>query len=82
MPAYSGDVGRQCHLTLPVAMVQCRGAGEEEGWVAPVLYRLPLPQSPDQEGCLSLAAHARDHGKHGWCPALFVHGLEEWVLAS
>ena len=36
-PAYPGDVGRRCHPTLPVTMVQCHGAGEEEGWVALVL---------------------------------------------
>ena len=63
-------------------MVQCRGAGEEEGWVTPVLYRLLSPQRPDKEGHLPPAAHARDHGKHGWCPTLLLHGLEEWVLAS
>ena len=63
-------------------MVQCHGAGEKEGWVALVLHRLSLPQHPDLKGCLPLAAYARDHGEHGWCATLFVHGLEEWVLAS
>ena len=37
---------------------------------------------PDQKGCLPLAVHARDHGEHGRCLTLFMHGLEEWVLAS
>ena len=59
-------------------MVQCCGAGEEEGWVAPVLHQLSSLQHPDQKGCLPLAAYARDHGEHGWCPTLFMHGLEEW----
>ena len=54
MPAYTGDVGWWHHPTLPVAMVQCHGAGEEEGWVTLVLHRLLLPQSPDQKGCLPL----------------------------
>ena len=63
-------------------MVQCVGAGEEEGWVAPVLHWLPLPKRLDQKGHLPLATHARDHGEHGLCPTLFMHGLEEWVLAS
>ena len=35
-----------------------------------------------KKGCLSLAAYARDHGENGGCPTLFMHGLEEWVLAS
>ena len=38
-------------------MVQCRGAGEEEGWVTPVLHRLSSPQCLDQKGCLPLAVH-------------------------
>ena len=63
-------------------MVQCRGAGEEDRWVAPVLHRLSLPECLDQKGRLSLAVYARDHGEHGGCPTLFMHGLEEWVLAS
>ena len=35
-------------------MVQCRGAGEKEGWVALILYRLLSPQHLDQKGCLPL----------------------------
>ena len=31
-------VGWWHHLNLPVTMVQCHGAGEEEGWVTPVLH--------------------------------------------
>ena len=42
-PTHSGDAWWQCHWAIPVSMVQCHGAGEEEGWVAPVLYWLLLP---------------------------------------
>ena len=40
MPAYPGNVGQRCHLTLSVTLVQCCCACEEKGWVASVLYRL------------------------------------------
>ena len=66
----------------PVTMVQHRGTGEEERWVTPVLHRLPSPQRQNQKGGLPLASYARDHGKHGWCQTLLLHGLEEWVLAG
>ena len=76
------EIRQHIQKTLPVTMVQCRGTGEEERWVTPVLHRLTSPECQNQKGCLSLASYARDHGKHGWCLTLLLHGLEEWVLAS
>ena len=82
MPAYSGNARWRCYLTLSVALVQCHCAREKEGWVAPVLYRLLPLGRLDQKGCLSPATYAGNHGKHGGCPTLLLHGPEEWVLAS
>ena len=82
MPAHPENAGRQRHLTLPVTVVYCHGVGEEEGWVALVLHRLPQLERPNQEGCLSPAPNAGDHGEHGGHLTLFLHRLEEWVLAG
>ena len=82
MPAYPGNAGRRCYLTLSVALVQCRGAHEKKRWVASVLYRLLSLERPDQKGHLSPAAYAGNHGKHGGRQTLLLYGSEEWVLAS
>ena len=77
---------RRCWMAVLSDPPSCHGAMPwcwwGRMWVATVLHWLPLPEHPDQEGCLSLASHARDHGKHGWHLALFLLGLEEWVLAG
>ena len=50
--------------------------------VAPVLHQLLPLERPNQEGCLSPALYAGDHGEHGGHLTLFLYGLEEWVLAG
>ena len=82
MPAYPGNARQWRHLTLPVALVHSHCACKEEGWVAPVLYWLLPLERLDQKECLSLAAYAGNHGKHGGHQTLLLHGPEEQVLAS
>ena len=37
---------------------------------------------PDQEGLISPATDAGNHGEHGGSLVLFLHGPEEWFLAD
>ena len=41
-----------------------------------------MPQCQDQEGFIPPALDARNHGEHGRCPVLLLHGPEEWFLVG
>ena len=74
--------GGGSHLSQPVPMVQCGGAGAQKGWVPPLLCRLLQVECTHEKGFIPIAEDlggAQEHGRH-W--PLLHDEFYEWVLAS